>query len=105
MVGRQAVGDSRRPSPGVGSGSSYYGGRSVAIAALCAPLGRRVAREKNMAGVILKDVVKVYENDVRIVDQFNMDIKDREFVILMSPSDCDKSTTLRMIAKLEKITS
>jgi multiple sugar transport system ATP-binding protein len=58
-----------------------------------------------MAGVILKDVVKVYDNGVRVVDRFNMDIKDREFVVLVGPSGCGKSTTLRMIAGLEEITS
>ncbi len=58
-----------------------------------------------MAGVILKDVVKVYEGGVRVVDRFNMDIKDREFVVLVGPSGCGKSTTLRMIAGLEEITS
>ena len=58
-----------------------------------------------MAGVILKDVVKVYDSGVRVVDRFNMDIKDREFVVLVGPSGCGKSTTLRMIAGLEEITS
>jgi multiple sugar transport system ATP-binding protein len=58
-----------------------------------------------MAGVILKDVVKVYEGGVRVVDRFNMDIQDREFVVLVGPSGCGKSTTLRMIAGLEEITS
>jgi multiple sugar transport system ATP-binding protein len=58
-----------------------------------------------MAGVILKDVVKIYENGVRVVDRFNMDIRDREFVVLVGPSGCGKSTTLRMIAGLEEITS
>ncbi len=58
-----------------------------------------------MAGVILKDVVKIYDGGVRVVDRFNMDIKDREFVVLVGPSGCGKSTTLRMIAGLEEITS
>jgi multiple sugar transport system ATP-binding protein len=58
-----------------------------------------------MAGVILKDVVKVYDSGVRVVDRFNMDIKDREFVVLVGPSGCGKSTTLRMLAGLEEITS
>jgi multiple sugar transport system ATP-binding protein len=58
-----------------------------------------------MAGVILKDVVKIYDNGVRVVDRFNMDIQDREFVVLVGPSGCGKSTTLRMIAGLEEITS
>jgi multiple sugar transport system ATP-binding protein len=58
-----------------------------------------------MAGVILKDVVKIYDGGVRVVDRFNMDIADREFVVLVGPSGCGKSTTLRMIAGLEEITS
>jgi multiple sugar transport system ATP-binding protein len=58
-----------------------------------------------MAGVILKDVVKIYDGGVKVVDRFNMDIADREFVVLVGPSGCGKSTTLRMIAGLEEITS
>jgi multiple sugar transport system ATP-binding protein len=58
-----------------------------------------------MAGVILKDVVKVYEGGVRVVDRFNLEIADHEFVVLVGPSGCGKSTTLRMIAGLEEITS
>jgi multiple sugar transport system ATP-binding protein len=58
-----------------------------------------------MAGVTLKDVVKVYEGGVKVVDRVNLDIKDREFVVLVGPSGCGKSTTLRMIAGLEEITS
>ncbi len=58
-----------------------------------------------MAGVTLTDVVKVYEGGVRVVDGFNLEIRDREFVVLVGPSGCGKSTTLRMIAGLEEITS
>src|ERR1700709_435981 len=58
-----------------------------------------------MAGVVLKDVVKVYENGLKVVDRFNLDIADREFVVLVGPSGCGKSTTLRMIAGLEEVTS
>jgi multiple sugar transport system ATP-binding protein len=58
-----------------------------------------------MAGVTLTEIVKVYEGGVRVVDRFNLDIKDREFVVLVGPSGCGKSTTLRMIAGLEEITS
>jgi len=58
-----------------------------------------------MAGVVLKDVVKVYDNGQKVVDRFNLDIKDREFVVLVGPSGCGKSTTLRMIAGLEEVTS
>ncbi|MFZ5897397.1 MAG: ABC transporter ATP-binding protein [Myxococcota bacterium] len=58
-----------------------------------------------MASVTLTDVVKVYDNGVRVVDRMNLGIKDREFVVLVGPSGCGKSTTLRMIAGLEEITS
>src|SRR3954464_13750381 len=58
-----------------------------------------------MAGVVLKDVVKVYEGGQKVVDRFNLDIADREFVVLVGPSGCGKSTTLRMIAGLEEVTS
>jgi multiple sugar transport system ATP-binding protein len=58
-----------------------------------------------MAGVVLEDVVKVYEGGIRVVDRFNLDIADREFVVLVGPSGCGKSTTLRMIAGLEEVTS
>ncbi|HVJ16317.1 MAG TPA: sn-glycerol-3-phosphate ABC transporter ATP-binding protein UgpC [Polyangiaceae bacterium] len=58
-----------------------------------------------MAGVTLKDVVKIYDGGVKVVDRFNMEISDREFVVLVGPSGCGKSTTLRMIAGLEEITS
>ena len=58
-----------------------------------------------MAGVVLNDVVKVYEGGVKVVDRFNLEIADREFVVLVGPSGCGKSTTLRMIAGLEEITS
>src|SRR5882724_4564915 len=63
------------------------------------------AEGKLMAGVVLKDVVKVYEGGLKVVDRFNLDIADREFVVLVGPSGCGKSTTLRMIAGLEEITS
>ncbi|HET7543271.1 MAG TPA: sn-glycerol-3-phosphate ABC transporter ATP-binding protein UgpC [Polyangiaceae bacterium] len=58
-----------------------------------------------MAAVTLKDVVKVYEGGAKVVDRFNLDIADREFVVLVGPSGCGKSTTLRMIAGLEEVSS
>src|SRR4051812_47414722 len=58
-----------------------------------------------MASVTLKDVVKIYDGGVKVVDRFNLNIQDREFVVLVGPSGCGKSTTLRMIAGLEEITS
>ena len=57
-----------------------------------------------MANVILKNVYKKYEGGVVAVSDFNLDIKDKEFIILVGPSGCGKSTTLRMIAGLENIT-
>lgn len=57
-----------------------------------------------MATVELKNVSKVFEGNVKAVDTVNLDVKDREFVVLVGPSGCGKSTTLRMIAGLEDIT-
>ena len=56
-----------------------------------------------MAKVTLKGIKKVYDNGVVAVQDFNMDIADKEFVVLVGPSGCGKSTTLRMIAGLEEI--
>ena len=56
-----------------------------------------------MAGVILKDVSKVYPGGVVAVEKMNLEIIDREFIIFVGPSGCGKSTTLRMIAGLEEI--
>jgi multiple sugar transport system ATP-binding protein len=58
-----------------------------------------------MAEVILKNVDKVYEGAAKVVDNFNLHIKNGEFIVLVGPSGCGKSTTLRMIAGLEDITS
>ncbi|NLH01490.1 MAG: sn-glycerol-3-phosphate ABC transporter ATP-binding protein UgpC [Clostridiales bacterium] len=57
-----------------------------------------------MASVTLKGIGKTYPGNVVAVSDFNMDIEDKEFVILVGPSGCGKSTTLRMIAGLEDIT-
>jgi len=57
-----------------------------------------------MAKVILKNIEKIYSGGVKAVDDFNLEIKDKEFVVLVGPSGCGKSTTLRMIAGLEEIT-
>ncbi len=82
---------------------------------------------ENMATVVLKNIKKVYPNTeskkskkgeeekksnlqitdegVVAVQQFNLEVADREFIVLVGPSGCGKSTTLRMIAGLEDITS
>jgi multiple sugar transport system ATP-binding protein len=57
------------------------------------------------ASVALTHVDKVYEGGFKAVVDFNLDIAEREFIVLVGPSGCGKSTTLRMIAGLEEITS
>ena len=56
-----------------------------------------------MARVKLTNVKKIYDGNVVAVKDFNLDIKDKEFVVFVGPSGCGKSTTLRMIAGLEEI--
>lgn len=58
-----------------------------------------------MSEIVLKNVCKIYDNDVYAVKDFSLDIKDKEFVIFVGPSGCGKSTTLRMIAGLEEISA
>jgi len=59
-----------------------------------------------MAKVVLKNIYKVYPGStVPAVNNANLEIEDKEFVVLVGPSGCGKSTTLRMIAGLEEITS
>ncbi len=56
-----------------------------------------------MASISLKNIFKIYPGDVTAVSDFNLEIEDKEFIILVGPSGCGKSTTLRMIAGLEEI--
>lgn len=58
-----------------------------------------------MADVKLKNICKSYDGKTNVVTDVNLDIKDKEFLVLVGPSGCGKSTTLRMIAGLEEITS
>src|SRR6201982_3797387 len=58
-----------------------------------------------MAEIILEHVTKRFPDGALAVDDFNLDIADGEFVILVGPSGCGKSTTLNMIAGLEDISS
>lgn len=57
-----------------------------------------------MADVVLKNVTKVYEGGTVAVRNAEIEVKDKEFLVLVGPSGCGKSTTLRMIAGLEEIT-
>ena len=58
-----------------------------------------------MSGLLLKGINKVYPSGVQAVFNFCLDIKDKEFIVLVGPSGCGKSTTLRMVAGLEEISS
>ncbi len=57
-----------------------------------------------MADLTLQHIDKIYDNNVQAVFDFNLEIKDKEFIVFVGPSGCGKSTTLRMIAGLEEIT-
>ena len=57
-----------------------------------------------MASITFKNVVKRYDNKVTVVPDLNLEIQDKEFIVLVGPSGCGKSTTLRMIAGLEEVT-
>ena len=56
-----------------------------------------------MAKVSLQHISKIYPGGVKAVDDFNLEIADKEFIVLVGPSGCGKSTTLRMVAGLEEI--
>ena len=56
-----------------------------------------------MSTVTLKNIKKVYDKNVVAVQDFCLDIDDKEFIVLVGPSGCGKSTTLRMVAGLEEI--
>ena len=56
-----------------------------------------------MSTVSLKNIYKIYDGGVTAVSDFNLEIADKEFIVLVGPSGCGKSTTLRMVAGLEEI--
>ncbi len=56
-----------------------------------------------MASISLKNIFKIFEDGTTAVNDFSLEIEDKEFIILVGPSGCGKSTTLRMIAGLESI--
>ncbi|MFH1144323.1 MAG: sn-glycerol-3-phosphate ABC transporter ATP-binding protein UgpC [Candidatus Eisenbacteria bacterium] len=57
-----------------------------------------------MAGVVLKNVDKIYGRGKRVLADLSLDIRDHEFLVLVGPSGCGKSTVLRIIAGLEEVT-
>ncbi len=66
---------------------------------------RKVKNAPKDAYISLRHINKIYDNKVQAVYDFNLDIKQHEFVVFVGPSGCGKSTTLRMIAGLEDITA
>lgn len=58
-----------------------------------------------MASVSFRNITKIFGKDVRAVDNLDLEINDREFMVLVGPSGCGKTTALRMIAGLEEATS
>ena len=58
-----------------------------------------------MAEIVLKNICKKYDNEFYAVKDVNLEIEEKDFVILVGPSGCGKSTTLRMVAGLEEISS
>ena len=66
---------------------------------------RQVASKgENMVSVEFEQVNKQYEDGFQAVQNLTLDIKDKEFLVLLGPSGCGKSTTLRMLAGLEDVT-
>lgn len=58
-----------------------------------------------MSNLKLQHLEKIYDNNVQAVFDFNLDVEDGEFIVLVGPSGCGKSTTLRMVAGLEDISA
>ena len=58
-----------------------------------------------MSSVVLKNLVKSYDGKKNIIDGINLEIKDKEFIVLVGSSGCGKSTILRLISGLEEVTS
>ena len=64
-----------------------------------------IDRDYSDGYIRLNNINKIYDNNVQAVFDFNLDIKEKEFIVFVGPSGCGKSTTLRMICGLEEITS
>ncbi|MBP5216845.1 MAG: ATP-binding cassette domain-containing protein, partial [Bacilli bacterium] len=58
-----------------------------------------------MATLSFRNINKIYDNNVQAVFDFNLEVQDKEFIVFVGTSGCGKSTTLRMVAGLEQITS
>ncbi len=58
-----------------------------------------------MAQVSIRELNKKYDNGFHAVKDVNLEVRDKEFLVLVGPSGCGKTTTLRMVAGLEEVTS
>ena len=58
-----------------------------------------------MAAITYEGVSKVYDDGTRAVEDFDLEIEDGEFMVLVGPSGCGKTTALRMVAGLEDVTA
>ena len=58
-----------------------------------------------MASISIKNLDKTFGKDVRVIQNFNLEIVDGEFIVMVGPSGCGKSTLLRIIAGLEDLTA
>src|SRR5678810_399809 len=58
-----------------------------------------------MASVSIRELNKKYDNGFHAVKDVNLEIRDKEFMVLVGPSGCGKTTTLRMVAGLEEVTA
>ncbi len=67
--------------------------------------GGKITDESVGSFISLRNIDKVYQNNVQAVFDFNLEVNKHDFVALVGPSGCGKSTTLRMIAGLEEITA
>ena len=58
-----------------------------------------------MATLTMQNVTKKFGRSVIAVKEFNLEVKEREFLVLLGPSGCGKTTAMRMVAGLEEVTT
>lgn len=86
-------------------GVPYRGQSAGHLRVKCRIPAFRKRQEQALAGVTFKGVTKIFGKDVVAVDDFDLEVRDKEFMVLVGPSGCGKTTALRMIAGLEEATS
>ena len=83
------------------------GDKSVAFQGLYSRIKNHITTHTfliRMARISIQNLSKVYRQGIKAVDDVNLEVNNREFLVLVGPSGCGKSTTLRMVAGLEDIT-